>query len=151
MDELRKRFDYVIYGDPDRGSEKFYKPSLEPHIITGPFSIGPINITSFAQSHGKIQTLGYRFNDFAYSSDVNCLDDSAFEKLKGVRIWVVDCMREREHATHSHLEQTLEWIEKVRPKQAYLTHMDQSMDYLKLTAKLPSHVRPAYDGLVIEI
>lgn len=151
MEELRRRFDYVIYGSPDRGEERFYKPSLEPHIISGPFTFDGIHVTPFAQEHGETQTTGYRFNDFAYSPDAKSLDDNAFEALKGVKIWVVDCMREREHSTHSHLAQTLAWIEKIRPKQAFLTHMDQTMDYSKLVAKLPSYVHPAYDGLEIDI
>jgi phosphoribosyl 1,2-cyclic phosphate phosphodiesterase len=70
--------------------------------------------------------------------------------LSGVKVWVVDAVREAPHPTHAHLEQTLEWIARVGPERAFLTHMNHMMDYATLTAKLPPGVRPAHDGLVIE-
>jgi phosphoribosyl 1,2-cyclic phosphate phosphodiesterase len=79
------------------------------------------------------------------------MDDAAFEALAGVKVWVVDAVREEPHHSHAHLARTLEWIERVKPEKAYLTHMNQTMDYRSLLAKLPPHVEPAYDGLVIEL
>ncbi len=63
---------------------------------------------------------------------------------------MVDCVREKPHPTHSHLAQTLEWIARVKPERAYLTHMNNSLDYATLAAKLPAGIWPCYDGLVIE-
>jgi phosphoribosyl 1,2-cyclic phosphate phosphodiesterase len=147
MQELQKRFDYIFRGtNPD----KFYKPSVVPHVIEGNISIGGIDVVPFMQGHGHAQSLGLRFGDFAYSTDAKTLDETAFSALKNLNTWVVDCVREEEHHTHSHLAQTLEWIERVKPKQAYLTHMNETMDYAKLAAKLPPGIEPAYDGLVIE-
>ena len=65
--------------------------------------------------------------------------------------WVVDCVRMEPHPVHSHLENTLEWIERVRPRRAWLTHMNNTMDYDTLVAILPPGVMPAHDGLVIEV
>ena len=56
-------------------------------------------------------------------------------------------MRREPHPTHSHLAKTLAWIERVRPRRAVLTHMDQSLDYRELCAELPGGVEPGYDGL----
>jgi phosphoribosyl 1,2-cyclic phosphate phosphodiesterase len=64
---------------------------------------------------------------------------------------VVDALRRHPHPTHSHLSQTLEWIDKYRPRQAVLTHMDQSMDYMKLVTELPAGVIPGHDGLVVDL
>lgn len=145
MKELEHRFAYVFHP-----ADHFYKPAITPHFIEGPFSVGSIPITPFRQSHGYVETLGFRFRDFAYSTDVKQLDNAAFDTLRGVKVWVVDCVRETPHPTHSHLEQTLEWIKRVKPERAWLTHMNHMMDYATLTAKLPSGVWPAHDGLVIE-
>jgi phosphoribosyl 1,2-cyclic phosphate phosphodiesterase len=145
MKELRHRFSYVF--DP---ADHFYKPSIQPHLIEGPFSIGGIPITPFEQNHGHVNTLGFRFRDFAYSTDVKHLDDAAFDVLKGVKVWIVDCVREAPHPTHAHLELTLEWIARVKPERAYLTHMNHLLDYATLAAKLPTGVWPAHDGLVVE-
>jgi phosphoribosyl 1,2-cyclic phosphate phosphodiesterase len=61
----------------------------------------------------------------------------------------VDALRREPHPTHSHLEQTLAWIDHWRPKRAVLTHMDQSMDYQTLLETLPKGVEPGFDGLQI--
>lgn len=148
LKELKERFSYVFYGDKVSG--EFYKPLVNAHLIEGPFKIGDISIVPFEQDHTLVESLGFRFNDFAYSTDVHKLDDTAFDILKGVKTWIVDCVREKPHPTHSHLEQTLNWIARVKPERAYLTHMNNSLDYATLAAKLPAGVWPAHDGLVIE-
>ncbi|HLJ62815.1 MAG TPA: MBL fold metallo-hydrolase, partial [Stellaceae bacterium] len=107
------------------------------------------DIVPFEQDHGFSTTLGYRIGPFAYSTDVIDLDDRAFAALAGTEIWIVDCIRRAPHVTHSHLAKTLSWIERVRPRRAILTHMDQSLDYDTLRRSLPPGVEPGYDGLVI--
>lgn len=147
MDSLRTRFDYIF--DEPPATARFTRPSIEPHLIDGPLQIGPISIQTFHQEHGKIQSLGYRFNDFAFSTDACALDETAFDILKGVKVWVVGAIRERPHPTHAHVARALEWIERVKPERAYLTHMDHSLDYASLKARLPANVEPAFDGLEI--
>ena len=70
--------------------------------------------------------------------------------FRGVDIWIVDALRERPHPTHPHLDMTLDAITRVGPRRAFLTHMDNSMDYGRLCAVLPTSVRPAYDGQIEE-
>jgi phosphoribosyl 1,2-cyclic phosphate phosphodiesterase len=103
------------------------------------------------QNHGFSTTLGYRIGTFGYSTDVTALDDNAFAALAGIELWIVDCLRREPHPTHSHLEQTLAWIRRVRPRRAVLTHMDQSLDYRELSAELPPGVEPGQDGLTITL
>lgn len=146
MADLEKRFSYIFHGT---GAGNYYKPAVTPHEINGAFSVGSISVSPFYQNHGHIKSLGYRFGDFAYSTDVHELDEEAFDALKGVKIWLVDCVRIEPHPTHSHLDQTRAWIEKVKPERAYLTHMNHMMDYATLSATLPPGIEPAYDGLVI--
>ena len=130
---------------------RYYKPTLVPHEVAGPFEICGVPIAPFAQNHGFSRTLGVRIGPFAYSTDVTELDERAFVVLEGIDLWVVDCLRREPHPTHSHLAKTLSWIERVQPKRAVLTHMDQSLDYTELSAELPAGVEPGYDGLVIEL
>ncbi|TWA67921.1 phosphoribosyl 1,2-cyclic phosphate phosphodiesterase [Azospirillum brasilense] len=148
--ELERRFAYCF--EPLRPGDPFYRPVLTPHAVEGPFTVRGHRIVPFEQDHGYLKTLGYRFDNFAYSTDVVRLDEDAFAALEGVEVWVVDCARiEPPHPVHAHLALTLEWIARVRPKRAYLTHMDQTMDYDTLRRLLPNGVEPAYDGLVIEL
>jgi phosphoribosyl 1,2-cyclic phosphate phosphodiesterase len=66
-------------------------------------------------------------------------------------MWLVDCLRDRPHPTHAHLEQTLAWIDRIKPARAILTHMNHELDYDELKARLPEGVEPAYDGMVLTI
>lgn len=146
--ELQQRFAYAF---APREIGKFYRPSVVPHVIDGPFRIGNITVRPFLQDHGYSQSFGYRFGRFAYSTDVKSLDNAAFDVLEGVTCWVVDAVREEPHSVHSHVAQTLDWIARVKPRQAYITHMNNSLDYAKLAARLPAPVVPAYDGLEITL
>jgi len=150
LEELKRRFGYCF--EPLPMGAPVYRPVLIPHAVDGPFAVNGVAVTPFVQDHGYTLTLGYRFGDFAYSTDVVRLDEAAFAALAGVKVWVVDCVREEPpHPVHSHLAQTLEWIARVKPERAYLTHMNNTMDYETVRRKLPPGVEPAYDGLVIDI
>jgi len=149
--EIRSRFGYVI-GPPDyAGRSEFYKPVLVPHEIEGPFAAAGLRVVPFAQDHGYSTTLGLRIGGFAYSTDVVRLGEAAFAALTGTELWIVDCMRREPHVTHSHLAQTLEWIGRVKPRRAILTHMDETLDYDQLRRELPPGIEPGHDGLVVEV
>jgi len=117
--------------------------------IAGPS--GSVPITTFDQDHGGVRSVGYRFGDVAYSSDVVELTPEAIDALCGVKVWIVDCLRYRPHPTHAHLERTLSWIEAVRPQRAILTNMHIDLDFTALSAQLPPGVEAAYDGLRFEV
>ena len=94
-----------------------------------------------------MDSLGFRIGPLAYSTDVKALPEESFKVLEGVKLWVVDALRERTHPTHASLSETLAWITRVKPARAWLTHLSEEMDYATLKAKLPPGVEPAYDGL----
>ncbi len=150
MAELKSRFRY-IFTPADPEATAFYKPAVEPHEIGGPFTVAGIEVLPFVQDHGFSETMGFRFGRFAYSTDALALDERAFAALQGIEVWIVDCIRRAPHPTHSHLERTLQWIARVKPRRAYFTHMDQSLDYEALKRELPAGIEPGYDGLVIEL
>jgi phosphoribosyl 1,2-cyclic phosphate phosphodiesterase len=149
--EVRQRFAYAF--DPPSPSGIWYLPCLVPRPIDGPFQIGNLHIQPFWQTHGmgRDPVLGLRFGNFAYSTDVKEMPEAAFAALAGIEVWVVDCLSERPNPAHSHLEQTLEWIRRVGPRRAILTHMNHTVDYDAWAARLPAGVEPGYDGLEIEI
>jgi len=151
LTELRQRFAYIFRPQDPAAGAVFYKPALIPNTIDGPFEIAGVAVTPFAQDHGFSKTLGFRFGAVAYSTDVVNLDEGAFAALAGVQVWIVDCYRRTPHPTHTHLARTLEWIDRVRPKRAILTHMDRELDYDTLCRELPAGVEPAYDGLTAEV
>ncbi len=145
---LAQRFGYVFEGQGDYPAIAELR-AIPPHgqdwQVEGPS--GAVPVRTFDQDHGSIRSVGYRFGGVAYSSDVVDLDDAAFEALAGLDVWIVDALRRRPHPTHAHLDRTLAWIERARPRRAILTNMHIDLDYETLLNELPPGVEPAYDGL----
>ncbi len=144
LEVLKRRFDYIF-------KSKLGYPSIcQANEISGPFSVGGIDVVPFVQEHGPITSLGFRFGKVAYSTDLNGLPEESWEILAGVDTWIVDALRPQPHPTHPHLEMTLEWIARLKPRRAILTHMTWDMDYETLCRELPKGVEPGYDGMVME-
>lgn len=146
---LGARFDYVFEGTSG------YPPIAHANLLPPVLQVGPLTITSFDQTHGRIISRGYRIEAggaaFAYSTDLNGIPAQSEAALQGLDLWVVDALREAPHPSHAHLAQTLGWIERFRPARAVLTHMDNSMDYAELARTLPAGVEAGYDMLAVEI
>ena len=147
MDEIMQRFNYLFI-DPQRPRD-MKTECLIPNVIdVGKFSIGDAEILGFEQIHGLGMTMGYRFGNVAYSTDFNDLDEKALQALEGLDLWILDCLRfQSSPPSHNNFTQALRWIEKVKPKQAVLTHMGESLDEAHLRSILPPHIQPAYDGM----
>lgn len=159
IEQIESRFGYVFRPKPE---PIWYRPCLEPHVIDthslAPFTIGDIDLQPFLQWHGQHNdgyssndTLGFRIGNFAYSTDVNAMPEASFKHLQGLDVWIVDCLRYHEAPTHAHLELTISWIERVKPKRAILTHMAHQMEYEQLKAQLPKGIEPGYDGMIIHL
>lgn len=150
LELLEQRFAYIFepYSMP---RPQFWRPCLTPHPISGTFRIGELEIHSFEQEHGRMSSLGFRFGNFGYSTDAKSISEEGFAILEGIDTWIVDALWENPHPTHSHVDQTLEWIERLQPRHAVLTHLSHRTDYATLRARLPDGVEPGYDGMVLEI
>jgi len=150
QDALLGRFGYAFVQPP--GSA--YPPILDLNTIDGPVTVegsgGTVTLHPFEVRHGSIDSLGFRMHDLAYLPDVSEMTPDAWQAVTGIDCWVVDALRRRPHPTHAHLERTLEWIARARPRRAVLTNMHVDLDYATVAAETPEHVTPAHDGMVIE-
>jgi phosphoribosyl 1,2-cyclic phosphate phosphodiesterase len=150
---MRLRFGYCFETPP--GSE--YPPIATEHRLVPGQALtirgqgGPITALPILQEHGDITSLGFRFGDLAYSCDLNGLPAQSIAALCGLQIWIVDALRYRPHPSHWSLDETLSWIDRLKPARAILTNLHSDLDYEGLRAKLPSHVEPAFDGMVVEL
>ncbi len=130
-----------------------YPPILhERRLVPGePLTIdgqgGLIEVLPLLQNHGDINSLGFRFGNVAYSTDLKSLPDESVALLAGLDVWIVDALRRTPHPSHFHLDETLQWIERIRPKRAILTDMHTDMDYATLRDSLPDHIVPAFDRM----
>lgn len=148
---IDERFGYVF--EPLAVDAKvYYKPTLIPRTLSDMdvFQVGDIEIATFVQDHGYCDTLGFRFGPIAYTTDVVELPEHAFDMLDGIEVWIIGTLADNPHPTHVHVDKALEWVERVKPKRGVFTHLSGLFDYDALNARLPSHVEPAYDGMVIE-
>ncbi|OAN44014.1 hydrolase [Paramagnetospirillum marisnigri] len=150
LDTARQRFGYA-FEPMEKMGEFIYRPLLEPHDIHGPFRIGSIPVVPFDQDHGYSRTIGLRFGKVAYSTDVVEIPEESFHLLEGVELWIIGCLVDYPHATHAHVDKALQWIERVKPRRAVLTHMGTRLDYQTLRKTLPPWVEPAYDGMILEV
>ncbi len=150
---LKASFDYCFKTPP--GSE--YPPIANANTIAAGSDVtvagpgGPVTARPIKQMHGRVPSLAFRFGGLAYSPDVSGLDDEAIDQLTGLDVWIVDALRRRPHPSHFSLHEALEWIERLKPRRAVLTHMHVDLDYATLRRELPAHVEPAYDGMAIEL
>lgn len=150
-EDLRSRFRYLFDGGDD---VNIYPPILDAHVFEDDdygrvFTDAPIDFVPFKQDHGTCATVGYRFNDFAYSVDMLTLDDQAVGALKGVKYWIVDCAGygQKSNPVHANLQMIERLNERIGAKEIYLTSLTLAADYQTLLNELPEHIRPAYDGL----
>ncbi|HEY0114810.1 MAG TPA: MBL fold metallo-hydrolase [Allosphingosinicella sp.] len=144
---LTRRFDYVFEG------KWGYPATATAQLLPDETSFGALGVRAVEQPHGSITSTGLVFahqgKSIGYSTDFNDLTEEMTPLFEGLDVWIVDALRAKPHPTHNHLSRTLDYIMRLRPKRAILTHMDNSMDYRSLLRELPPHVEPGYDGMEI--
>lgn len=99
--------------------------------------------------HGDLETAGFRFGKAAYLTDMSDIPASSFALLEDLDVLVLDALRRTPHPSHSNLETSLKFVEKIRPQRAWFTHMSHDLGHVETENELPPHVRLAYDGLRI--
>lgn len=149
LDTLRNRFEYVfVTEDKYPGA-----PGVKEIVIENkPFKLGNMEIVPINTFHNRVQVFGFRLNQFAYLTDVKTIEDSEIDKLKGVKVLVVNALREKPHHSHFNLEEAIAFIQKVKPQKAYLTHISHYMGFHEeVQQRLPDNIYLAYDNLQITI
>jgi phosphoribosyl 1,2-cyclic phosphate phosphodiesterase len=146
---LRREYHYAF-------TETRYPGIPELHlnrITTAPFELpNGLPVVPVEVMHYLMPVLGFRFGDFAYITDAKTVTDSETEKLKGVRILIVNALRKEPHLSHFNLDEALAFIEKVKPEMAYLTHISHLFGkHEDIEKELPENVRVLYDGQVFEV
>jgi phosphoribosyl 1,2-cyclic phosphate phosphodiesterase len=150
---LHARFGYCFSTPKD--SE--YPPILTEHRIAAGEALsiegkgGMVTALPFTQIHGDGQSLGFRFGGLAYSCDVSGIPDESVKTLRNLDVWIVDALRHRPHPSHFSLQESLAWIERIRPRRAILTNLHTDMDYATLRQTLPDGIEPAFDGMTVEL
>ncbi len=98
-------------------------------------------------THGSQQITGYRFGSAAYLTDMSDIPEESLPLLQDLDVLILDALRHDPHPSHSHLEKSIGFVEQLRPRRAFFTHMGHDLDHATTEATLPPHIRLAYDGL----
>jgi phosphoribosyl 1,2-cyclic phosphate phosphodiesterase len=147
-DVIERIFDYTF------SSENKYPTSarVSLHRITHPQQKMELFGTTFQAVpliHGDMPVTGYRFGKAAYLTDLSDIPDSSLPLLHGLDVLIIDALRPEPHPSHSHLEKSIDFVEKIRPRQAWFTHIAHQMLHEETDAALPANIHLAYDGLRI--
>ena len=150
VENLKKRFDYIFESEnkyPGAPDVKVFEVNNNQEFSINSTTIIPINA-----NHGNLQVFGYRIQNFAYLTDVKSIEVTELEKLKYLKILVVNALREEQHHSHFSLQEALYFIHLVKPEVAYLTHISHLLGFHEeVQKKLPENVFLAYDNLKIII
>ena len=149
IEQIKKRC-YYIFGDTDFRLG-WGIPRIDLRPIEGPTEICGTVVTPIPLAHGRCPVLGYRIGGLAYLTDFKEPAEDSWSLLERLDTLVVDALRHKSHPTHLSVSEALEFVERVKPRRAYLTHIAHDLDHAATEAALPPHVRLAYDGLEIEI
>lgn len=145
---IEREFFYVFTEDKYPGV-----PELSINIITeAPFNIFETKFIPIRGLHCKLPVFGYRIGDFAYITDMNFIEDSEKNKLKGLKILVVGAVRKKKHISHFNLEEAVSLINELKPEMAYITHISHYMGlHSVVNNELPPYMKLAHDGLSLTI
>ena len=148
LNSLEQRFPYIFNNIKNIPSV----PSVKINEINGRFALKNKIVIPVRAFHGELPILGFRFADFAYFTDVKTIKETEFKKLKNLKVLVINALRIEEHKSHLNLEDAIELIQRINPKQAYLTHVSHKLGFHKeIQRSLPKNIFLSYDGLEIEI
>ena len=146
---LEQRFQYIF------SKENRYPgaPSVKPNLVDNiPFLVDGVSVVPIEVMHGNLPVTSYRIEDFAYLTDVKLVLESEKEKLKNLDVLVVNALRIEEHPTHFNLKEAIDFVQEIKPKKAYFTHISHKLGFhAEVSKNLPENIFLAYDGLKITV
>lgn len=146
---VRKDYDYAFAINRYRGVPDIHLHEID---VTRPFTVDGVEIVPISGRHSIFEITGYRIGAVAYLTDFKTIAPSEIEKLRGVKVLVVNALRFEPHDSHFSVAEALEVVAAVQPERAYLTHMSHDVGlYAEAQLRLPEGVMFAYDGLTTEM
>ena len=146
--DLRRTFRYVFGERTARGGGV---PRLRTFPVAGPFCLGHQLVVPVPIEHGSRLILGYRFGPFAYLTDCSGIPDQSWPLLEGVRVLVLDALRDHPHPTHFTVAEAVEAAGRIGAGATWFPHICHDLPHEATCARLPAGIELAYDGLVLEI
>jgi phosphoribosyl 1,2-cyclic phosphate phosphodiesterase len=153
LSRVRAIYPYAIGEKPAARGYPAFRLQLAGDVIELPG--GRIHTTLLP--HGPIDVLGLVFEEadsgkrFAYYTDCKSVPKAARKLAEGVDLLVLDGLRPQPHPSHMTIDEAVQTATEMVAPQTYLTHMTYLVDHAETEARLPRHVRLAYDGLRVKL
>jgi phosphoribosyl 1,2-cyclic phosphate phosphodiesterase len=150
LEQLATRFPY-IFDDRIRPQPGTFKPELAP-VVLAPLveiEVAGLPVVPLPVPHGDLTVFGYRIGPFGYITDAKSVPAEVVERLRGVRVLVLNALFERPHPTHLSIGEAVAVAQAVAAERTLLTHLTHRHAHAALAARLPAGVEPAHDGLVL--
>ncbi|KAJ1289436.1 hypothetical protein BS78_02G163800 [Paspalum vaginatum] len=125
-----------------------------------PFKVHNLEVIPLPVWHGQgYRSLGFRFGDVCYISDVSDIPEETYKLLENCELLIMDALRpDRSSSTHFGLPRALEEVRKIKPKKTLFTGMMHLMDHEKVNNDLARlmeteglDIQLSYDGLKIPV
>lgn len=127
-------------------------PRVEARTLdAGPLELFGLEFQPVPVRHGPLLITAFQFGRAAYVTDQSDIPDESIPYLEDLDVLFLDALRRHPHPMHSTIDQSLAWVERLRPKRAFFTHICHDLGHAETNATLPEGVELAYDGLVIEV
>ncbi len=146
IETISRNFSYIFEGMQQGG----YTPLLEPHILSGVFTLFGRKIVPVSLAHGYSHATGYRIDDFGYLTDCSDISESSLAKLTGLKVLIIDALRYTPHPAHFNIEGAIGMVNRLKPGRTVFTHLTHEVPYSD-GSKLPKGIEFAYDGMNIEV
>jgi len=148
QEALKREYAYVFADSKYPGV-----PEVKLNTIdNSEFKVGATMIQPIEVMHYKLPVLAFRIKDFAYVTDANYISPEEKAKLKGLKVLVLNALRQSKHISHFNLEEAIALAQELGAEKTYLTHISHLMGRHKdVSPMLPENVELAYDGLRFEL
>ncbi len=147
VSNIKANFKYIFDGSYSAGG----KPKLVISAINGDIDLFGLKINPIEINHADWIIYGYRIGNMAYLTDCSGIPDASLKELIGLDLLIIDALRYNPHPAHLSVDQAIEIIRMLSPREAVFTHMGHELDYNTLSKKLPQGIKPAYDGMEFEL
>ena len=147
LERIRRVFDYAFDSPYPRALPQLDLQQIDEEAL----ELFGLQVQPITVMHGKLPVLAFRMGDFAYVTDCSLIPEASMDQLRDLDTLVLDALRPRQHPTHFNIEQALDVVAEIKPRQTWFTHVAHELDHRATNESLPTGVALAHDGLVLEV
>ena len=151
VEALKQRYPYIFNPGKIEGGGVAQVDLHEFHLSDPVIHPAGIDVMPVELDHGSEKVSGFRIGNFAYLTDLHFIPEKSFDRLQGLQVLILDCLRLAKHGTHLNFEEAVAYARRIGAKKTIFTHLSHDFDYVSFSKKLPPKMALAYDGMIINL